>query len=35
MMSVIMTMMIITREEMAKKKAKLEAEQSRRGGTYR
>ena len=32
-----MTMMIITitREEMAKKKAKLEAEQSRRGGTYR
>lgn len=26
---------IIAREEMAKKKAKLEAEQSRRGGTYR
>ena len=34
MMSVIM-MITITREEMAKKKAKLEAEQSRRGGTYR
>ena len=32
MMSVII---MITREEMAKKKAKLEAEQSRRGGTYR